>query len=65
MSMPVASLAMYDLPALRPAADRLWGAIRNRMRATGAAPMPEHLAHDRSLEAIWHDPALVLAQTCG
>jgi ABC-type phosphate/phosphonate transport system substrate-binding protein len=56
---------MYDLPALRPATDRLWQAIRDRMRATSDAIMPEQLAHDQPLEAIWHDPALVLAQTCG
>ncbi|MBW4034839.1 MAG: PhnD/SsuA/transferrin family substrate-binding protein [Proteobacteria bacterium] len=62
---PVASLAMYDLPQLRPAIDRLWQAIRDRMRADGIAQVPDALAHDRPLEAIWRDPALVLAQTCG
>ena len=62
---PVASLGMYDLPWLHAANDRLWSAIRDRMRATGPEAMPETLERDRPLDEIWRDPRLVLAQTCG
>ncbi|HEX7388528.1 MAG TPA: hypothetical protein VF286_00360, partial [Acidiphilium sp.] len=62
---PVASLGMYDFPWLRPATDRLWAAIRDRMRMSGADAVPETLERSRALEDIWRDPNLVLAQTCG
>lgn len=61
----IASLPMYDLPDCRPANDRYWALIRDRLRSAGlAAPdalsrgMPDFMAH-------WQRPDLVLSQTCG
>jgi ABC-type phosphate/phosphonate transport system substrate-binding protein len=56
----VASLAMYDAPPLDAANDALWATIAARL--PGA---PARLARGRPLEAIWTDPGLLLAQTCG
>lgn len=61
----VASLGMYDSEGLRAANDRLWGAIATRLRERGVADIPEELERSRSLDAIWSDPGLLLAQTCG
>ena len=55
---------MYDRPELRAATDALWAAIRDALRAQGIAA-PDGLTRDADLWAIWRDPELVLAQTCG
>lgn len=64
MSRPVASLGMYDHPAQHAANDRLWTELARRLRARGIAA-PAALDRDRSVEAIWRDPRLLLAQACG
>lgn len=56
----LASLGMYDMPALRPATDRFWTLIRDK-----AGFGPEALTRERDLWEIWLAPDLVLAQTCG
>jgi ABC-type phosphate/phosphonate transport system substrate-binding protein len=56
---------MYDLPELEAANDRLWAAIAERLRAQGVGDVPERLTRTGALEAIWTDPQLLLAQTCG
>jgi len=56
---------MYDLPELEAANDRLWAAIAERLRAKGVGGVPEQLTRTGALEAIWTDPNLLLAQTCG
>lgn len=56
----VASLGMYDEAPLAAANDALWAAIAARL-----AGAPARLTRDRGLEAIWTDPRLLLAQTCG
>jgi len=56
---------MYDLPELEAANDALWAAIAERLRAEGLDGVPERLTRGGSLEAIWTDPKLLLAQTCG
>ncbi len=61
----VASLGMYDFPWLAGATDALWAALHDGLRAAGLAGLPEALDRGRGLRAIWHDPALLLAQTCG
>ncbi len=61
----VASLGMYDFPWLRAATDALWAELRARLRAAGVARAPDALDRSRDLRAIWRDPALLLAQTCG
>lgn len=55
---------MYDWPEVRPATDRLWAAIRDRLRAAGF-DAPEALGRDDDLYDDWTDPDLVLSQTCG
>jgi len=56
----IASLPMYDLPALRGATDRYWQAIRARL-----GEGPKALTRGGDLWAQWQDPDLVLSQTCG
>ena len=63
--MTVASLGMYDSSALHGANDGLWRAIAGRLRAAGVTDVPDTLDRSRTLETIWDDPGLLLAQTCG
>jgi hypothetical protein len=60
----IAALPMYDRPEMAMATDALWAAIRDGLRAQGVAA-PERLTRDRDPWAIWTDPGLVLAQSCG
>lgn len=60
-----ASLGMYDFPWLRAATDGLWVAIASRLGQHGLVDLPAALDRARPLDAIWRDPALLLAQTCG
>jgi ABC-type phosphate/phosphonate transport system substrate-binding protein len=55
---------MYDPPELQGADDILWAAIRARLEAQGLEA-PQSLTRGPPLEAIWSDPGLLLAQTCG
>ena len=61
----VAGLPMYDLPALRSATDALWSAIARDLAAQGISKVPDQLNRDLEPEALWTDPDLLLAQTCG
>lgn len=56
----IASLPMYDLPAMHGANDRYWQAIRTHL-----GQGPEALTRTGDLWAQWRDPDLVLSQTCG
>ncbi len=56
----MAMLGMYDMPALQPANDRFWQAIRNLL-----GEGPAHLSRDHDFMTIWQSPDLLLAQTCG
>lgn len=60
----VASLPMYDFGALRGAHDRLWTAIASELEAVGIT-VPTGLAHADDVHALWHDPAMLLSQSCG
>ena len=62
--MTIAALPMYDPPELQAANDALWTAIRVRLESDGV-DAPERLTRGLPLEAIWSDPRLLLAQTCG
>ena len=64
MTGAIAALPMYDWPEARRANDRLWGAVRDRLRAAGVAA-PERLSRDVGLVEGWRHPGLVLGQTCG
>jgi ABC-type phosphate/phosphonate transport system substrate-binding protein len=61
----IASLGMYDLPWLHEANDALWQGIAQRLRAAGLRDVPTWLERERPLAALWRDPNLLLAQTCG
>jgi len=56
----IASLPMYDLPALHSAHDRFWQAIR---AALGYGPAT--LLRSGDLWDHWQSPDLLLSQTCG
>lgn len=56
----IATLDMYDMPALRPANDRFWGLIRARL-----GDGPDRLNRDIDPWQAWQSPDLLLAQTCG
>ncbi len=56
----IASLGMYDRPETAAANDHLWAAIRDNLGYG-----PKALTRDRDFRAIWEDPDLLLAQTCG
>lgn len=64
VTVPVASLPMYDWPEVAWATDALWRAIAERLNAAGLAA-PETLERSRPMEDVWRDPGLVLSQTCG
>ncbi len=55
---------MYDPPELHAANDALWAAIGTRLGREGV-DCPQGLTRGPSLETIWSDPGLLLAQTCG
>jgi ABC-type phosphate/phosphonate transport system substrate-binding protein len=61
----IAGLPMYDLPALRPATDAFWAAIRRSLLAAGIADVPAGLSRDLDPETLWTHPNLLLAQACG
>ncbi|MDU9004827.1 phosphate/phosphite/phosphonate ABC transporter substrate-binding protein [Sedimentitalea todarodis] len=56
----IASLGMYDMPAIQPANDRFWALIRAHLRFG-----PSQLSRERDPWALWQSPDLLLAQTCG
>lgn len=53
---------MYDFAHVRWAQDALWAEVRDHLRRHGV-PAPEHLSYGE--DVAWHDPDLVLSQTCG
>ncbi|MCR9150212.1 MAG: PhnD/SsuA/transferrin family substrate-binding protein [Rhodobacteraceae bacterium] len=62
--MTRAALPMYDRAEIRPATDRLWAEIRDRLRAAGI-DAPDALERPEDPWEVWQAPDLVLAQTCG
>ncbi len=60
----IASLPMYDWPEIAGETDRFWGLIRQRLCQDGI-DAPAHLDRQTDPWAVWQDPTLVLAQTCG
>ena len=64
MNDGVAVMPMYDWPEARAAVDRLWAAIRDRLRASGYRA-PQELSRSLGLSEGWTQPDLVLGQACG
>ena len=61
----IASLGMYDFGAAVAANDRLWGLIRDGLRAAGQ-PAPDALTRgDAAYWPAWQSRDLILSQTCG
>jgi ABC-type phosphate/phosphonate transport system substrate-binding protein len=61
----IAALPMYDLPALEPAHDALWRALARHLVEAGIADVPERLTRGVAPAALWREPRLLLAQSCG
>ena len=64
MSGGVASLPMYDLPAVRWATDAFWTAVAAALRQSGMAA-PASLDRRAAYASVWREPGLLLTQTCG
>lgn len=56
----IATLGMYDMPALQPANDRFWSLIRTHLGFG-----PSHLTRGADVWDVWNSPDLVFSQTCG
>ena len=61
----IASLGMYDRVEAQPSNDRLWGLIRDGMRAVGLAAPDELTRGAGAYLPAWQARDLVLSQTCG
>ena len=59
----IATLPMYDLPALQSATDAWWQGLARHMRAAGIEQVPVELARERG--PAWSDGDLLFSQTCG
>lgn len=57
-------LGLYDPPFAAQANDALWQVLRDHAAALGLSA-PELLDRNRDHHAIWAEPALAFAQTCG
>lgn len=63
--MSLASLPMYDLPAIRPAAEAWWSGLAAACRAEGLEDIPRSLSWLGDPRDHWRDPGLLFSQTCG
>lgn len=61
----VATLGMYDFPAVRAANDRLWAYVHGHLVAAGWREVPERLDRARAIDDVLADPGLVFGHTCG
>lgn len=65
--MSIASLGMYDEPALSPANDSLWQVVRTLFKSNTACSIipPDKLNRIMPLDQQWNHPDLFASQTCG
>ena len=63
--MSIASLPMYDLPALRRATDDWWAGLARALTAVGIDGVPRQLERQLGLDEVWRHPGLLISQTCG
>jgi hypothetical protein len=63
--MSIASLPMYDLPALRQATDDWWSGLARALTAAGLEGVPKRLTREANSEELWCRPDLLISQTCG
>ena len=59
------SLPMYNLPEMRAANARFWGALRRLLIEAGLEDVPEHLVFERGPVPDRLEPTLLFSQTCG
>ncbi|WP_326881785.1 phosphate/phosphite/phosphonate ABC transporter substrate-binding protein [Aliidongia sp.] len=60
----MAGFPMYDFADLQAANDAVWQVVAARLAAAGH-DVPVGLDRSRTVDQLWQDPALVLAQSCG
>lgn len=65
MAQRRAALPMYDFPELRTATQVFWSALGDDLRRDGMPDVPHALSTPHDLIALWSDPDLLFAQTCG
>ena len=63
--MYVASLPMYDLPALATHTNAWWQGLTRAMKAEGICDLSGQLNRSAEDEIFWRRPELILSQTCG
>ncbi len=56
---------MYDFPEIRAATHAFWSRFGDHLRQEGMPDVPHALSTPHDLHALWSDPDLLLAQTCG
>jgi ABC-type phosphate/phosphonate transport system substrate-binding protein len=56
---------MYDFVPLQAANDAVWQVVATALRAAGRSHVPNALDRTRTIDQLWQDPGLVLAQSCG
>lgn len=61
---PVASLPMYDHPAVRQATDRVWRGLVKALRKVKVRA-PDILNRQPNYASLWDMPGLIFSQTCG
>lgn len=61
----IAALPMYDFPELREDTDAFWEGARGHLAAAGLTGIPRTLTRPADFYALWLDPQLLVAQTCG
>lgn len=59
---PIAALAAFDLPFLRPAEDAFWQRLRAELEARGFADLPHKLTRPIDERRLWTHPALLFGQ---
>ena len=62
--MALANLGMYSLPAVADAIEAWWDGLARAFIAEGLEDVPETLSGG-DMHALWNDPDLLFAQTCG
>jgi ABC-type phosphate/phosphonate transport system substrate-binding protein len=56
---------MYDFADLQAANDAVWQVVAAALHAAGHRSVPSALDRGRTIDQLWQDPGLVLAQSCG
>jgi len=63
--IPAVSLPMYNLPEMRPANSRFWGALRGLLIEAGLRDVPQALSFERRPVPERLEATMLFSQTCG